>query len=146
HQGGRLPQEQALAIVAHVLDALDYAHSHGIVHRDIKPANILLNHEGRVKIADFGLAKRFDGADDGPALTMSHMAVGTPDFVAPEALETGKAVDHRADLYAVGVMLYQLLTGKLPRGAFDLPSELFAEIDPRLDGRITKAIAADPHR
>ena len=118
--GGKLPQEHALAICAHVLDALEYAHSQGIVHRDIKPANILLNREGRVKIADFGLAKRFgDGVDaDAPALTMSNVAVGTPDFVAPEALDSDRVPDHRADLYAVGVMLYQMLTGKLPRGNY----------------------------
>ncbi|MCB1062549.1 MAG: serine/threonine protein kinase, partial [Verrucomicrobiae bacterium] len=149
HHGGKLPQEHALSITAHVLDALDYAHSHGIVHRDIKPANILLNHEGRVKIADFGLAKKFgDKADASvPALTMSNIAVGTPDFVAPEALDSSQTPDHRADLYAVGVMLYQMLTGKLPRGSFRLPSELDAEIDPRLDEIVTKATASDPeHR
>src|SRR5690606_12267305 len=85
HHEGRVPQEHALSIAAHVLDALEYAHAHGIVHRDIKPANILLNHEGRVKIADFGLAKRFGEGDDAsaPALTMSNVAVGTPDYVAP---------------------------------------------------------------
>ena len=149
HHGGKLPQEHALSITAHVLDALDYAHSHGIVHRDIKPANILLNHEGRVKIADFGLAKKFgDAADPSvPALTISNVAVGTPDFVAPEALDSSQTPDHRADLYAVGVMLYQMLTGKLPRGSFRLPSELDAEIDPRLDEIVTKALASDPeHR
>ncbi|MBL9150954.1 MAG: protein kinase [Verrucomicrobiales bacterium] len=146
HHGGRLPQEQALAIVAHVLDALEYAHTHGIVHRDIKPANILLNHEGRVKIADFGLAKRLgDGSGDSvAALTMTNVAVGTPDFVAPEALESGRTVDHRADLYAVGVMLYQLLTGKLPRGSFQPPSVLVPDIDPRIDDIVTKATASDP--
>src|SRR5690606_1919588 len=137
---GRLPQEHALSIVAHVLDALDYAHGHGIVHRDIKPANILLNQEGRVKIADFGLAKRFgEHADDSaPALTMSHLAVGTPHFVAPEALDSDQTPDHRADLYAVGVMLYQLLTGKLPRGQFKSPSEVVPGIDPRLDAIVGK--------
>ncbi len=146
HHGGRLPQESALAICAHVLDALGYAHSQGIVHRDIKPANILLNREGRVKIADFGLAKKFgEHADSSaPALTMSNVAVGTPDFVAPEALDSGQTPDHRADLYAVGVMLYQMLTGKLPRGSFQPPSALVSEIDPRLDGIVTKATAADP--
>ncbi len=143
-QGGRLSQNDSIAIIAHVLDALAYAHSHGIVHRDIKPANILLNRDGRVKIADFGLAKRFDTDDSALGLTMSNMAVGTPDFLAPESLETGRKVDQRADLYAVGVMLYQLLTGKLPRGGFDLPSEMFPELDPRLDDIFVKAFSADP--
>ncbi|MEX2578384.1 MAG: protein kinase [Verrucomicrobiales bacterium] len=151
HHGGALPQEQALAIVCHVLDALDYAHGHGIVHRDIKPANVLLNQEGRVKIADFGLAKTLAGAagDEpaAPALTMTNMAMGTPDYAAPEMLELGTTPDHRVDLYAVGVMLYQLLTGKLPRGSFQKPSELQAALDPRLDGVVSQAMAADPdHR
>ncbi len=144
-QGGRLSQNDSIAIIAHVLDALAYAHSHGIVHRDIKPANILLNRDGRVKIADFGLAKRFDGTDESArGLTMTNMVLGTPDFLAPEALETDRVVDHRADLYAVGVMLYQLLTGKLPRGAFDLPSEMFPDLDPRLDDIFVKAFSPDP--
>ncbi|MDF1659974.1 MAG: serine/threonine-protein kinase, partial [Verrucomicrobiales bacterium] len=133
HHGGKLSQDDALAIIAHVLDALEYAHSHGIVHRDIKPANILLNHEGRVKVADFGLAKTLSAEDDAPALTMSNVAVGTPDFVAPEALDCDGLPDHRADLYAVGVMLYQLLTGKLPKGEFKYPSELVPDLDTRLD-------------
>jgi len=149
HHGDKLPQESALTITAHVLDALDYAHSHGIAHRDIKPANILLNHEGRVKIADFGLAKKFGDAAtlSTPALTLANVAVGTPDFVAPEALDSDQVPDHRADLYAVGVMLYQMLTGKLPRGNYLGPSELDAAIDERLDEIVGKAMAADPdHR
>ncbi len=150
HQhGGKLPQESALTITAHVLDALDYAHSHGIAHRDIRPANILLNQEGRVKIADFGLAKKFGDAAtlSTPALTLANVAVGTPDFVAPEALDSDQVPDHRADLYAVGVMLYQMLTGKLPRGNYLGPSELDAAIDERLDEIVGKAMAADPdHR
>ncbi len=141
--GGKIPQNDAIAIVSHVLDALSYAHSNGIVHRDIKPANILLNREGRVKIADFGLAKRFTGGETS-GLTLSNVAVGTPDFVAPEALEIGKTVDQRADIYAVGVMLYQLLTGQIPRGGFKFPSELYPEIDPRIDDIISKAIQSDP--
>jgi len=144
---GQLSQEHALAIASHVLDALEYAHSNGIVHRDIKPANVLLDQRGRVKIADFGLAKRF--ADDeegnsGPALTMANVAVGTPDFVAPEALEDGRIPDHRADIYAVGVMLYQMLTGALPRGQFKTPTEHRPEIDPRLDGIVSRALQANP--
>ncbi|MDF1740358.1 MAG: SUMF1/EgtB/PvdO family nonheme iron enzyme [Verrucomicrobiales bacterium] len=144
--GGQLPQDYALSITAHVLDALEYAHSRGIVHRDIKPANILLNLEGQVKIADFGLAKviRDEGDADQPALTMSNVALGTPDFVAPEALDGSAVPDHRADLYAVGVMLYQLLTGKLPRGSFKMPGELIPSLDPRLDDLIQTSLQSDP--
>ncbi len=147
-RGGRLPQGEALAIVAQILDALDYAHGQGIVHRDIKPGNILLNRDGRVKIADFGLAKRFDdeSADSDLVLTMSHVTVGTRDYVAPEALDRTRTPDHRADLYAVGVMLYQLLTGQLPRGAFEPPSGMLPGLDPRLDRVISKAMAANPDR
>ncbi len=144
--GGKVDQGDAVTITAHVLDALDYAHAHGIVHRDIKPANILLTRDGRVKIADFGLAKRlWDSAEVAvPSLTISNVALGTPDFVAPEALDGSQTVDHRADLYAVGVMLYQLLTGVLPRGNFDWPSEIVAGIDTRLDGIVSKAMATNP--
>jgi len=144
--GGILSQENALTITAHVLDALEYAHNKGIIHRDIKPANIMLNREGQVKIADFGLAKALsiDEDDSVAALTMSNVALGTPDFVAPEALDYHGNPDHRADLYAVGVMLYRMLTGKLPRGNFDLPSEIQSELDPRLDGVISRSMEADP--
>lgn len=144
--GGSVEPDTAVAIVSHVLDALDYAHSKGIVHRDIKPANVLINRDGKVKIADFGLAKKLTG-DDEPAvtgLTMSNVALGTPDFVAPEALDPDATPDHRADLYAVGIMLYQMLTGKTPRGIFKLPSEENDEIDPRLDDILTLAMEADP--
>nr|MBP6785173.1 serine/threonine protein kinase [Verrucomicrobiales bacterium] len=109
HHGGSLPQEHAISITSHVLDALEYAHLHGVIHRDIKPANILLNREGRVKIADFGLAKRFgDGIDESLALTKSDVTVGTLDFVAPESYDSDRTPDHRADVYAIGVMLYQM--------------------------------------
>ena len=144
--GGSVEPDTAVAIVSHVLDALNYAHSKGIVHRDIKPANVLINREGKVKIADFGLAKQLagDGEPEVSGLTMSNVALGTPDFVAPEALDSEQVADHRADLYAVGVMLYQMLTGKVPRGIFKLPSEVNDEIDPRLDEILTLAMEADP--
>ena len=143
--GGQLSQEHALAIASHVLDALEYAHSHGIVHRDIKPANVLLNQEGRVKIADFGLAKKIvDEGDESPGLTMSNVALGTPDFVAPESIDGSRVPDHRADLYAVGVMLYQMLTGTLPRGQFKTPSEHRPELDFRLDEIVSRAMQTDP--
>ncbi|MFN0080835.1 MAG: protein kinase domain-containing protein [Prosthecobacter sp.] len=137
---GRLPPEHALAIAAHVCDALSYAHSHGVIHRDIKPANILINREGAVKVADFGLAKVDEPGTTG--LTKTGMAMGTPDYVAPEALMFGTQVDARADLYAIGVMLYHMLTGEVPRGAFDLPSRRIGT-DPRFDAIILKAMKMD---
>ncbi|MFO1486726.1 MAG: protein kinase [Verrucomicrobiaceae bacterium] len=137
---GRLPEEYALAITAHVCDALQYAHTHGVVHRDIKPANILINVEGQVKVADFGLAKANDA--DAGGLTRTNMAMGTPDFVAPEALLGGANIDGRADIYAVGVMLYQMLTGSIPRGAWTLPS-VMVQTDPRFDAIIMRAMQMD---
>lgn len=139
-QQGRLHSEHAMAITAHVCDALAYAHECGIIHRDIKPANIMLRNDGVVKVADFGLAKfsSEDGKTQG--LTQSGMAIGTPHFVAPEALMHGMTLDHRADIYAVGVMLYQMLTGKLPQGLFELPSLQIPGLDPRYDAIIGKAL------
>lgn len=138
---GRLTPEYALAITEHVCDALNYAHRSGIVHRDIKPANILINMEGAVKVADFGLAKANDAAVSG-GLTKTNMAMGTPDFVAPEAFIPGFALDGRADLYAIGVMLYQMLTGEVPRGMWTMPSQRIGS-DPRFDAVIAKAMQTD---
>ena len=118
---GKLPPEHALAVTAHLCDALGYAHKQGIVHRDIKPSNVLIDSDGRVKVADFGLAKLTDKAMN-TGLTQTGMAMGTPDYVAPETLTLGVDVDGRADIYAVGVMLYQMLTGDIPRGVFKMPS------------------------
>ena len=137
---GKLPEDYALSITAHVCDALQYAHTHGVIHRDIKPANILINMEGAVKVADFGLAKQSDAGQSG--LTKTNMAMGTPDFVAPEALIPGIPLDGRADLYAVGVMLYQMLTGEIPRGMWSLPGAKFGT-DPRFDEIISKAMQTD---
>ncbi len=135
---GRLHTEHAMAVIAHVCDALTYAHERGIIHRDIKPANIMVDYDGNVKVADFGLAKMTQSEDSG--LTQSGMAMGTLHYMAPEALMLGSAVDHRADIYAMGVMLYQMLTGKLPQGMFRLPSLQIAGLDPRYDGIISKAL------
>ncbi len=137
---GKLPEDYALSITAHVSDALNYAHTHGIVHRDIKPANILINMEGAVKVADFGLAKANDPSQSG--ITKTNMAMGTPDFVAPEAFIPGIPLDGRADLYAMGVMLYQMLTGEIPRGIWTMPSAKLGT-DPRFDSIIAKAMQTD---
>jgi len=138
---GRLHTEHAMAITAHVCDALAYAHDRGIIHRDIKPANIMVGYDGVVKVADFGLAKMTHSNSTG--LTQSGMTMGTLHYMAPECLMLGSAVDHRADIYAVGVMLYQMLTGKLPQGAFELPSLQIAGLDPRYDQIIAKGLRED---
>ncbi len=138
---GRLHTEHAMAITAHVCDALAYAHDRGIIHRDIKPANIMVGYDGVVKVADFGLAKMTHSNASG--LTQSGMAMGTLHYMAPEALMLGSAVDHRADIYAVGVMLYQMLTGKIPQGMFKLPSLQIPGLDPRYDAIIAKGIMED---
>lgn len=140
---GRMLPEHALAVTAHLCDALGYAHKQGIVHRDVKPSNVLIDMEGRVKVADFGLAKLTGAAVNNSGLTQTGMAMGTPDYVAPETLMHGGDVDGRADLYAVGVMLYQMLTGDIPRGVFKMPSQKFQAIDPRFDRIVRRALEQD---
>jgi predicted Ser/Thr protein kinase len=103
-QSGALHAEQALAIVPQICDALQYAHDEGIVHRDIKPENILLDRRGRVKIADFGLAKLASAAPENFTLTGTHQVMGTPRYMAPEQMEGSHLVDHRADIYSLGVV------------------------------------------
>jgi serine/threonine protein kinase len=142
----KLSPEQALKIVPQLCDALDYAHAEGVVHRDIKPENILLDRKGRVKIADFGLAKLV-GADVAAAgmLTVTNMVMGTPHYMAPEQVENPKGVDHRADIYAIGVVFYEMLTGELPIGRFEMPSKK-VQIDVRLDEVVLKALEKSPER
>ncbi len=138
--------EQALKLVPQLCDALEYAHEEGVVHRDIKPENILLDKKGRVKIADFGLAK-LTGADVAAAgaLTMTNMVMGTPHYMAPEQIENPKSVDHRADIYSIGVVFYEMLTGELPIGRFEVPSKM-VKIDVRLDEVVLKALEKAPDR
>jgi serine/threonine protein kinase len=137
---GQVTQARALEIVPAVCDALEYAHRHGLVHRDIKPANILIANDGRIKVADFGLAKRFDSTET--LLTRANMAMGTPDYAAPEQYDPAIVIDQRADVYGLGVVLYQMLTGHVPRGAWEPPSVL-AGTDPRLDAVIVNALMPD---
>lgn len=140
----RLPPERALAIAAQVCDALDYAHALGVIHRDIKPANVLIAAGDVVKVADFGLAKMTHVAQ-GMELTRPDMALGTPHFMAPEMLLASVSADARADLYAVGVMLYQMLTGEIPAGVFAPPSKKTG-CDARFDRIVEKAMQADRDR
>lgn len=138
-----LSTAEALDIVTQIGEALEFAHGLDIVHRDIKPANILRQREGRVKVADFGLVKMGDDPNSA-SLTRSTISLGTPDYLAPEAKTMGSAnVDHRADIYALGVVLYQLLTGKLPVGAWEAPSTLNAEVGEEVDRIVTRALQND---
>jgi predicted Ser/Thr protein kinase len=112
---------QALLLVPKVCEALQFAHDHGVLHRDIKPENILLDTRGNPKLADFGIAKI--GNDQTSGLTLSGAQLGTAAYMAPEQIEHPSTVDHRADIYSLGVVLYEMLTGELPLGRFPAPSE-----------------------
>jgi serine/threonine protein kinase/formylglycine-generating enzyme required for sulfatase activity len=160
---GRFTPAQALAIVPKICEALQFAHHEGILHRDIKPENILLDSKGRVKIADFGIAKLVGaeplnrpsdtlspsgGQRGGPppaALTQTGKALGTPLYMAPEQLEHPQDVDHRADIYSLGVVFYEMLTGELPLGRFAPPS-VKSTVDPRVDEVVLRTLEKERER
>ena len=142
--GGKLPASRALKIIAQICSAIDYAHEHGIVHRDLKPENILLDERGFVKVADFGLAGIRGDDPNTPHLTQTSVAMGTLNYMAPEQRRDAKNVDGRADLYSLGVIFYELLTGELPIGRFKLPSEKVAGLDRRVDDIVAKTLDSDP--
>lgn len=139
---GQIESLEAVRIVRQICDALEFAHGEGYLHRDIKPANIFVTESGLVKVGDFGLAK-LTGTEDTsiPNLTQSGHTVGTPLYMAPESLK-GES-DQRADIYSLGVMFYELLTGDLPQGVFPSPSEK-SGIDKRIDEVVFKAMQSDP--
>lgn len=139
---GQVGANEALDWMVQLCDGIQYAHDHDVVHRDVKPANILINSEGQIKVGDFGLVKLV-GRKVETAITLSQVAMGTPDYAAPESIEEGGTVDHRADVYSLGVVFYELLTGKVPRGAWKPPSA-FVPVNPRLDQIVVKAMQPDP--
>jgi serine/threonine protein kinase len=141
----QLTPEHALTIVPHLCDALQYAHDKGVVHRDIKPDNILMAVDGSVKIADFGLSRILGNESQEDPLTGTHKVMGTPRYMAPEQLEGSHGVDHRADIYSLGVVFYEMLTGELPIGRFAPPSEK-VEIDVRLDEVVLRTLEKEPQR
>ncbi len=166
-QTGRLTPEQALQIVPQICEALQFAHNEGVVHRDIKPENILLDKKGRVKITDFGIAKilapavragsplpadtaHAEGGAHGVtrpsiSLTGAKDVLGTPHYMAPEQVEKPSTVDHRADIYSLGVVFYEMLTGELPLGKFQPPSKK-VQVDVRLDEVVLHALEKEPER
>jgi len=114
---GQLPVDEALRIASAMASALDYAHRHGVVHRDVKPENVLLS-DGVPMVADFGIAKavvnsRLDEASTNPGLTRAGLSLGTPSYMSPEQA-MGEAVDGRSDIYALGCVLYEMLSGEVP--------------------------------
>ncbi len=144
-QSGKLTPRQALQIIPQVCEALQYAHDEGVVHRDIKPENVLLDKKGRVKIADFGLAKILGFETRNIRLTGARDVMGTPHYMAPEQVENPRLVDHRADIYSLGVVFYEMLTGELPLGRFAPPSQK-VQVDVRLDEVVLHALEKEPQR
>jgi len=143
---GALPAAEAFKIVSSVLSALQHAHDKGIVHRDIKPENVLMARGDVVKVADFGLSRLVDSTDQ-TRLTRTHLVLGTYEYMAPEQREHSKEADQRSDLYATGVVLYEMLTGELPIGRFDLPSAARPnECDARMDRIVERSLEKDPDR
>lgn len=143
--GGLKPSE-ALRMIPEFCEALEYAHSKGILHRDIKPANVLIDQDGRLKIADFGLSRLVGEREEEAArITKTQQVMGTIEYMAPEQREGAKHVDHRADIYSLGVVFYEMLTGELPIGRFDPPSQK-VEVDVRLDEVVLRVLAKDPER
>lgn len=142
---GKLQPKEALAIVTQVCDALQFAHDAGIVHRDIKPENILLTAGGQVKITDFGLVKLVGDRDFQVTLTNTNQAMGSLRYMAPEQLAGSENADHRADIFSLGVVFYELLTGEVPAGRFDPPSKN-VQIDVRLDEVVMRTLDAKPER
>lgn len=159
---GALPLDEVVPIVEQIAAALDYAHARNIVHRDIKAGNILLEDDAtglfggpRAILTDFGIAKSL--APDASGLTGTGVLIGTPDYMAPEQIRGGQSVDYRADIYALGILVFRALTGRLPYeggteqvllghlyGSFSDPSMLVPSLPPALDLVMRKVLARDP--
>ncbi|CAM5458498.1 protein kinase [Streptomyces viridifaciens] len=157
-QHGAVPTEEALKVTVGVLNALEASHDMGLVHRDIKPGNVMFDRKGNVKVMDFGIARALESGVT--SMTQTGMVVGTPQYLSPEQA-LGKPVDARSDLYSVGVMLFEMLTGQLVfdgDSAFSIaykhvqeeppaPSSLNRSITPAVDAYVAQALRKDPaHR
>ncbi len=149
-QERRLSPREALSIIPPLCEALQGAHRRGIVHRDIKPENLLLDKSGAVKIADFGIAKMLHSPPDAGGgevpptrQPLASLPLGTPDYAAPEQAD-GQS-DHRADIYSLGVVLYEMLTGERPREHAEPPSRR-VQVDVRIDEIVLRALEKNPER
>lgn len=144
-RAGKLTSAEALKVVPQLCDALQYAHDEGMVHRDIKPENVLVDRRGRVKMVDFGLAKLLGRGSGHATLTGTQQVMGTLHYMAPEQLEGSRGVDHRADIFSLGVTFYEMLTGELPIGRFAPPSQK-VQIDVRLDEVVLRTLEKEPEK
>src|SRR5215217_721430 len=152
---GALPVRDAVELVLQIARALSFAHQNGLIHRDVKPQNVLLNGDGRPKVTDFGIARSLDVQH---GMTQTGTVLGTSDYIAPEQAQ-GHRVDEHTDVYSLGVVLYELLTGEVP-----FPGENFVavamrhineppppirdrrpDVSPRLEAAVHRAMAKDPH-
>ncbi len=134
-----LTPDRTRFLILQVLHSLQYAHEEGVIHRDIKPTNVLIDRYGRVKVVDFGIAA-MPADTSRKQLTYVGGPLGTAEYMAPEQTEDATQADHRADLYAVGVVIYEMLTGHRPRGAFAPPSLVRASIDSAWDQVVNRAL------
>ncbi len=138
----RIPLKTKLDMIVHVLKALDYAHKNGVIHRDVKPSNILIDRHGNARVVDFGIAQIVGTPETDR--TASDVVMGTVSYMSPEQKISTASVDQTTDIYAVGVILYEILLGRKPLGHFKLPSQVDPEVDSRFDVVIQKCLASDP--
>ncbi|HYO53197.1 serine/threonine-protein kinase [Archangium sp.] len=145
----RTPHEdplEVLRVMLQICRAIEYAHGRGVIHRDLKPENILFDVQAGVipKVTDFGLASFLEDTSTRFALTSTHVAMGTLSYMAPEQRVDAKNADGRADIFALGLILYEMLVGELPAGHFEPPSRRKPGLDPRLDGIIERCLKQLP--
>ena len=138
----RVPMNTKIEMIVQVCKALDYAHKNGVIHRDIKPTNILIDRQGNALVADFGIAQIIGTAE--ADMTASDIIMGTMAYMSPEQKVSSTNVDQTTDLYAVGIMLYEILVGKKPLGHFKLPTELKPDLNPAFNTIIQKCLAQEP--
>lgn len=143
-KSGEVDESLAYSIIGQICNALHFAHEQGIIHRDVKPANIFVDKSGTAKIGDFGLAV-FVEQSANSSLTVSGVGMGTPSYMAPEQLTDAKTIDARADIYAFGIVVYEMLTGSVPAGNFPPPTHRLNRRNKRLDHAILRAMAQNPN-
>ncbi len=142
---GPLAPDEAVRITGEIASALAYAHARGVIHRDLKPENVLLDEEGRVHLADFGLSRLVQDKSrpETTLLTRTDVILGTYEYMAPEQRLGDKDLDGRADVFALGVMLYEMLTGQLPHGRFEPPSHVRSSVPSSVNEVVNRALARE---